>query len=33
MDCSVKKTGDKLLGQDGNLYRKASNLTHIPVDF
>ncbi|MDP9514904.1 two-partner secretion domain-containing protein [Pseudomonas protegens] len=27
------KIGNKLLGQDGNLYRKASNLTHIPVDF
>ena len=27
------KIGGKLLGQDGKLYRKASNLTHIPVDF
>ncbi|KIH82807.1 putative large exoprotein involved in heme utilization or adhesion of ShlA/HecA/FhaA family [Pseudomonas batumici] len=27
------KIGSKLLGQDGNLYRKPSNLTHIPVDF
>ena len=27
------KIGNKLLGQDGVLYRKASNTTHIPVDF
>ncbi|WP_434697113.1 filamentous hemagglutinin N-terminal domain-containing protein [Pseudomonas sp. Z1-14] len=27
------KIGNKLLGQDGVLYRKPSNLTHIPVDF
>ncbi len=27
------KIGNKLLGQDGNLYRKPSNITHIPVDF
>lgn len=27
------KIGNKLLGQDGDLYRKSSNLTHIPVDF
>ncbi|QVX15943.1 hypothetical protein DB356_15160 [Pseudomonas congelans] len=27
------KIGGKLLGQDGLLYRKPSNLTHIPVDF
>ncbi|WP_239077750.1 hypothetical protein, partial [Pseudomonas sp. 008] len=27
------KIGNKLLGQDGKLYRKPSNLTHIPVDF
>lgn len=27
------KIGNKLLGQDGNLYRRASNFTHIPVGF
>ncbi|WP_397458938.1 hemagglutinin repeat-containing protein [Pseudomonas asplenii] len=27
------KIGGKLLGQDGNFYKKPSNLTHIPVDF
>jgi filamentous hemagglutinin len=27
------KIGNKLLGQDGMLYRKPSNSTHIPVDF
>ncbi|MCK9697466.1 hypothetical protein [Pseudomonas syringae] len=27
------KIGGKLLGQDGLLYRKPSNSTHIPVDF
>ncbi|MGY4638623.1 two-partner secretion domain-containing protein [Pseudomonas sp. TE24901] len=27
------KIGNKLLGQDGVLYRKPSNTTHIPVDF
>ncbi len=27
------KIKNKLLGQDGKLYRKPSNLTHIPVDF
>ncbi|WP_421535110.1 DUF637 domain-containing protein [Pseudomonas marginalis] len=27
------KIGNKLLGQDGVLYRRASNTTHIPVDF
>lgn len=25
--------GDKLFGQDGVLYRKPSNTTHISVDF
>jgi len=27
------KIGNKLLGQDGLLYRQPSNTTHIPVDF
>jgi filamentous hemagglutinin len=27
------RIGGKLLGQDGKLYRKAGNQTHIPVDF
>lgn len=27
------KIGGKLLGQDGRLYRKPTNETHIPVDF
>lgn len=27
------KIGGKLLGQDGKLYRKPANETHIPVDF
>ncbi|WP_339466834.1 MULTISPECIES: hypothetical protein [unclassified Pseudomonas] len=27
------KIGKKLLGQDGRLYRKVTNVTHIPVDF
>jgi filamentous hemagglutinin len=27
------KIGKKLLGSDGNLYNKPSDLTHIPVDF
>ena len=27
------KIGNKLLGQDGVLYRRPSNTTHIPVDF
>ena len=27
------KIGNKLLGQDGLLYRQPSNATHIPVDF
>ena len=27
------KIGGKLLGQDGKLYRKPGNQTHIPVDF
>lgn len=26
------KIGKKLLGQDGNFYRKPSNLTHIPIE-
>lgn len=27
------KVGNKLLGSDGNLYRRPSDLTHIPIDF
>ncbi|MBD8032190.1 hypothetical protein [Solibacillus ferritrahens] len=26
------KIGKKLLGQDGNLYKKPNNLTHIPIE-
>ncbi|NBI31141.1 hypothetical protein [Chengkuizengella marina] len=26
------KIGKKLLGQDGKLYKKPNNLTHIPIE-